>query len=190
MFGRTLDVDVPVVARAASLIEAQLVAKRRRVVVVGHSQGGIILSNVVHALLLRAGGDPALAAALPRLEVYSFCSAADDSLGGGVVFAEHFAAQMDFVARVGVLHFSGKLAELEGGPRPAGADEWNGEVHVLAREMPGQGHLMKEMVLPVLVKGPFWRASRFYRRYFKDSKEYLPVSHVLVERDEPAGASK
>lgn len=187
MFGRTLDVASPVVSKLVDELEAQLVEKRRRVVLVAHSQGGIIQSNVLSALLQRAG-DPdggALQAALARLEVYSFCSAADEFAGKGVVFAEHFAAEFDFVARIGVLHFSGKLAELEGGPRPPAANEWNGEVFVYPRVQPGQGHLLKEMVLPVLVKGPFGWRSRFYTRYFRASDAHRKVGHVYVEKDDP-----
>lgn len=186
VFGRTLDIASPVVAQLADAVETQLVDRKRRVVVVAHSQGGIILSNVMRGLMDRARepDGSALAEALPQLEVFSFCSAADEFAGAGTVFAEHFVAEMDFVARIGVLHFSGKLAELdpERSTRPPEADEWNGDVFVLRRDLPGQGHLLKEFLLPIFVAGPFGRASRFYRRYFKESPQWRAISHVIVER--------
>jgi pimeloyl-ACP methyl ester carboxylesterase len=181
MFGRTLDVSYAYVAEIAAEISKHLSAGRR-VTVVAHSQGGIILSNVVGALL--AGGAPA--AVLARLEAYSFCSAADESPGAGRVFAEHFAAENDFVARVGALHFSGALAKLAGVDPPAGAAEWNGHMHVLPKAAPGQGHLMKEMILPVFVAGLFGRDSQLWRKYFnRQSPEYVPISRHLAELTYP-----
>lgn len=183
MFGRTLDMACPVVKELADAVERQLVAENRRVVIIAHSQGGIILSNTVRELLerSRAPGGVSLAVALRRLEVYSFCSAADEFDGKGEIFAEHFAAEYDFVARIGVLHFSGKLAELENTKRPKEADEWNGEVFTLERKLPGQGHLFKEFILPVLVKGPFGQGSRLYQKYFKASPEHQKITHTMVE---------
>lgn len=183
MFGRTLDMACPVVNELADAVEGQLVAEHRRVVIIAHSQGGIILSNTVRELLerSRAPGGVSLAVALRRLEVYSFCSAADEFSGKGEIFAEHFASEYDFVARIGVLHFSGKLAELENSKRPKEADEWNGEVFTLKRKFPGQGHLFKEFLLPVLVKGPFGQDSRFYQKYFKASPKHQNIKHTMVE---------
>ncbi|WP_052260940.1 hypothetical protein [Photobacterium gaetbulicola] len=77
-----------------------------KIVVIGHSQGGIILSNVVGRLLQEHHGDPLL----NHLEIYTFASAHDDypSFAKGEKhlappFTEHFANNEDYVAMIGVL---------------------------------------------------------------------------------------
>ncbi|KHT61600.1 hypothetical protein RJ45_22070 [Photobacterium gaetbulicola] len=81
----------------------------KKVVVIGHSQGGIIISNVVGQLILEHNKDPLL----NFLEVYTFASAHDEYPSFGTNEApscyqppltEHFANDEDFVARLGVLH--------------------------------------------------------------------------------------
>lgn len=81
---------------------------KERVVLIGHSQGGIIVSNVVSGLIERFGGD---SDRLGKLEVYTFASAADtvrtdpelDSPERHVPFFEHFANTGDLVAKLGIL---------------------------------------------------------------------------------------
>ncbi|WEM41544.1 lipase family protein [Photobacterium sp. DA100] len=84
-----------------------------KIVVIGHSQGGIILSNVVGKLILEHHKDPLL----NHLEVYTFASAHDEYPSFGnqkgpsnylSPFTEHFANDGDFVARLGVLHETDK----------------------------------------------------------------------------------
>ncbi|KAF9373740.1 hypothetical protein CPB97_000350 [Podila verticillata] len=72
-----------------------------KVVLIGHSQGGIIASMVVDRLLDTLGEGP-----LRKLEVYTFASAANHMHGGGVLpHIEHFANEYDFVARTGVMAY-------------------------------------------------------------------------------------
>lgn len=204
----------------------------RRVVLVGHSQGGIILANVVRRLVELADSfnfdskicpikgrsalynthtgrsisldyekiwkAVAVDGGLKRLEVYTFAGACDEfheSKRGGP-FAEHFATELDFVSRFGVLTFSGKL---EG---TANA-EWNGAVYMLPRHTKGQGHLMvrgfnfnlplstlligiqKEMILPALTNKLFGSTSRFWKNYCSTTEgEENKIKYHIVEINE------
>lgn len=95
--------------------------KRHKVVVIAHSQGGIIISNVVKMLI----HDPRCNSLLKHLEIYTFASAHDEypssltkSQSTKVPFTEHFANDRDYVAEVGVLKnvnkTSGKVYEKSG----------------------------------------------------------------------------
>ncbi|GAB0493484.1 hypothetical protein MMPV_004767 [Pyropia vietnamensis] len=136
LLGRSLDIA----SRPVEVIAQRLGRDLRqgvRVVLLAHSQGGIIASNVVRSLLRDAAmgdaavlstswGEPApvppsetttplTTAHLAQLEVYTWASAADDMPharlpdGSTVPFCEHFAAEGDLVARIGALTFSGAL---------------------------------------------------------------------------------
>ncbi|WP_146155041.1 esterase/lipase family protein [Photobacterium lipolyticum] len=86
--------------------------KSYKVVVIAHSQGGLIISNVVRMLLQDHGGNPLL----NQLEVYTFASAHDqypsscctDAQQHQVPFTEHFANKEDYVSQVGVLKAGSK----------------------------------------------------------------------------------
>lgn len=184
---------MPIVVRE---IERQL-AKGRRVLVIAHSQGGIILSNVVHRLVEKARTSSNALQSLRRLETYTFCSAADEFHGAAdpsgtsavVPFAEHFATRYDFIARIGVLEASGVLSDCKRswGTRERSkalereTEPWNGAVHVL--NGPGQGHFLKEMVFPSMFAGEFGQQSQLWCRYFdKTSSKYTSVSHHILEK--------
>lgn len=200
---RTLDICAAPCGDIENIIEKQL-SLGRKVVLIAHSQGGIILSSVVKNLLARSqlelennpNGSPvnsALLDRLTRLEAYSFCSAADLSASlHNLPFSEHFATESDFVARIGVLTFSGRLpSALLQAPRDQDQlanfrKEWNGQVYMLPKSSPCNGHLMKEMVLPALKMGLFGHESVFWKRYCDSRPEnvsYKPISHHLVEQD-------
>jgi hypothetical protein len=192
-----------------------------KVVVIAHSQGGIILSNICRTLVAlaaetRAAPPPstplerkhaaAFSDGLSRVELYSFCSAADDFPSGTAAdpgpFAEHFATELDFVSRFGVLTFSGYFASADRGaavfsPSSAEAEgnkivpagpissftgvNWNGNVYCLTADKVGNGHLMKEMVLPMLLSGAFGHESVLWKKYFdKNSGSYLPIAYHMV----------
>lgn len=79
-----------------------------KVVLMGHSQGGIIVSNVVDQLLSDVGRD-----VLDKLEIYTFASAANHqnnplNAAGQPTIAhlEHYANGKDPVSRFGVLAFA------------------------------------------------------------------------------------
>jgi hypothetical protein len=70
-----------------------------KIKIIGHSQGGIIVSNLLK--LFRDSGKK-----YPNLEVYTFASAADEDIQVSGVYQEHFVNENDFVARIGMLHFN------------------------------------------------------------------------------------
>lgn len=85
--------------------------KSYKIVVIAHSQGGLIISNVVKMLLQEHSANPLLS----QLEIYTFASAHDeypysctDAQRPQVPFTEHFANKEDYVAQVGVLKAGSK----------------------------------------------------------------------------------
>jgi hypothetical protein len=89
------------------------------------------------------------------------------------------------VSRIGVLTFSGYFASAgrnapSFSPASVGAN-WNGNVYCLTKNLPANGHLMKEMVLPAFLAGSFGRDSVFWKKYFdKDGPMYAPISYHMV----------
>lgn len=90
--------------------QAVLDTSKDRIVIIGHSQGGIITSAWIDMLLTDVPQD-----LLSRVEVYTFASAANhfsrpaaDASGKFQSFAhvEHFANEHDFVAQFGVLGYA------------------------------------------------------------------------------------
>lgn len=79
-----------------------------KVVLIGHSQGGIVVADVANKLV----NNPENASMLANLEIYTFASAADEmsahpelseQFGRLVPYYEHFANGHDFVARIGAI---------------------------------------------------------------------------------------
>ncbi|CEH13540.1 hypothetical protein CBOM_01457 [Ceraceosorus bombacis] len=112
------------------LVKALLDPKNKRVVLVGHSQGGIMVSAWIDQLLADYNRS-----ILSKVEIYTFASAANHlsapvDANGSMPFAniEHFANEFDYVSRIGVLAFTsdqqkqlpvdGKASYLRRGPHP------------------------------------------------------------------------
>jgi hypothetical protein len=194
MIGRDLSVSEEPTRIIVPILVKHL-AKNRKVVIIAHSQGGIILTNVLKELVLRSTmaqkgkADDIDAEAfhdgLARLEAYSFCSAADEFPGHETgLFAEHFGAELDFVSRFGSLTFSGAL----GSTLPIDNSDidpkaWFGKVYMLEKKHGScQGHLMKQSILPALKAGLFARDSMFWKKYCdKTSDLYNRIDHHVVE---------
>lgn len=70
----------------------------KKVIVFAHSQGGIIISQLVEHLYDENNVN------MHKLEVYTFASAADEMVGGEH-YSEHFANNYDYVARIGVISY-------------------------------------------------------------------------------------
>jgi hypothetical protein len=90
--------------------KAVLDRRRKRIVIIGHSQGGIITSAWADMLLTDVPAE-----LLARVEVYTFASAANhfsrpasaaDGRGQTFAHVEHFANENDFVAQFGVLGYA------------------------------------------------------------------------------------
>lgn len=84
--------------------------KYEKVVILSHSQGGIITAELVNKLV----EDPLFEHLSEKLEVYNFASATNHmlkhdrlSLEKGVMIPhiEHFANTKDFISKIGVLHY-------------------------------------------------------------------------------------
>lgn len=92
--GRTLDVSEPFTNAYATLIEQSL-KKGHIVKLIGHSQGGIIVSNLIRNLARKN-------VSFKNLEVFTFASAADGEQAQPGLFQEHFGNSEDFVSRIGL----------------------------------------------------------------------------------------
>ena len=107
--GRTFDyVSAPARYALERISDALDDEKTERVILMGHSQGGIVVSNVVEQLLGRFGNRRVQ---LAKLEIYTLASACDEMKvfrgqgprGRHLPHVEHFANTGDWVARLGVL---------------------------------------------------------------------------------------
>lgn len=112
-FGRTMQLVSDLDNSVARLLEHAL-EKHRKVVLIAHSQGGIIASGAINNLTARLIGSRSQL--LNKLEVYTFASAATGfNLPQG--YAEHFYHTRDYVARIGVAanatNFSGRLFQYD-----------------------------------------------------------------------------
>lgn len=113
--GRALDINEPFTVCYASLIE-DAIKSGYKVKLIGHSQGGIIVSNIIKYLSFRYVN-------FSNLEVFTFASAADGEQPQPGLFQEHFGNEEDFVHRIGL-----------------GAREYNPSI--LWRKTGGKGHLL------------------------------------------------
>lgn len=109
VFGRTMQIISTLDSSVAYILEDAL-NRHSKVVLLVHSQGGIISTGALYQLAGRLIGTRSML--LNKLEVYSFASAATE-LDLPQVYAEHFYHTRDYVARIGVAgnpeKFSGRL---------------------------------------------------------------------------------
>lgn len=109
VFGRTMQIISTLDSSVAYLLEDAL-NRYSKVVLLVHSQGGIISTGALYQLAGRLTGTRSML--LNKLEVYTFASAATE-LDLPQVYAEHFYHTRDYVARIGVAgnlgKFSGRL---------------------------------------------------------------------------------
>lgn len=92
--GRTFNINEPFNMAYSTLIEAEI-KKGRKVRLIGHSQGGIIVSNIVRTLAIKKVD-------FRNLEVFTFASAADGEQAQIGLFQEHFGNEEDVVSRIGL----------------------------------------------------------------------------------------
>jgi len=126
--GRTFDFNEPFTMCYAGLIENALQGGHK-VKLIGHSQGGIIVSNIIRYLSLKRKD-------FSNLEVYTFASAADGEQSRDGLFQEHFGNENDFVHRIGL-----------------GASEYKPKT--LWRRNGGNGHLLNLHYLNAFKSGKF-----------------------------------
>lgn len=152
--GRTMQIVSDLDKGIADILETALNANGK-VVLIAHSQGGIIGTKAIGILRsrLQETDDEAL---LERLEYYTFASAATE-FQVPEVYSEHFFHTDDYVAQIGVAgyreHYTGELFECA-----------------------GSGHLINCHYLPVL------RAGKFKSRHRAVSRLLGYVPNVSVRR--------
>ncbi|KAK8864126.1 hypothetical protein IAR55_001372 [Kwoniella newhampshirensis] len=122
-------------AREGYNIIAQEIAKphKKKIVLLAHSQGGIILSSWIDQLLSDFSAD-----ILAKVEVYTFASAATHfsipATHNGSAFArvEHFVNTRDYVAQIGLLAFAPpapiNAATIPGAPVPSMEGRFAGRI--------------------------------------------------------------
>ena len=103
-FARTFDQDCAVTTDLYSEVYMAML-QGKKVKLIGHSQGGIIVSRFLRRL--QANQED-----YPELEVYTFASGADEDVPVKGVYQEHFANTDDFVARIGMIHVQPKSGTL------------------------------------------------------------------------------
>jgi hypothetical protein len=110
--GRTLQL-VSTLDNSASLILEDALKQHKKVVLIAHSQGGIISTAALRILSLRLLENDRQSL-LNKLEVYTFASAARE-LPPSNIYSEHFFNTRDYVARIGIatvkLQSAGKVFE-------------------------------------------------------------------------------
>ncbi|WP_339806430.1 hypothetical protein [uncultured Marinobacter sp.] len=95
--GRTMQ-PVSTLDESVAHILADALSRHSKVVLIAHSQGGIIATGAVYKLIERWSGRPEL---LGKLEIYTFASAATE-MNVPQIYCEHFYKTGDYVARIGV----------------------------------------------------------------------------------------
>lgn len=129
------------------LIEA--LNKYDRVVIISHSQGGIITSEVVNQLI----NDEEYHSLCEKLEIYTFANATNqmskhEQLSTKkrtvVPHIEHFANQKDFISRIGVLHYSHQV---------------EGRIYTNN----SSGHLLNIHYLVQFLNGDFGKTNKLYQ---------------------------
>ena len=143
LFGRTFDFSsTPALYTRLRVEDALLSEGYDRVVLLAHSQGAIVASNVVRDLV-EAVRSKSRTYDLRKLEVYTFGSAADeidadDDLSRShnrlVPYIEHFANREDLIAKMGILQKE----------NPANQKEMDGQIYTVDKS----GHLFNAHYLP------------------------------------------
>ena len=103
-FARTFDKDCAVTSDLYAEVYMAML-RGKTIKLIGHSQGGIIVSRFLRRL-------QANQESYPELEVYTFASGADEDVPVKGVYQEHFANTDDFVSRIGMINVQPKSGTL------------------------------------------------------------------------------
>lgn len=140
VFGRTFDIEDKETYHLYVILKKAL-RDKDKVIVLAHSQGGIIISQLINHLMNEENPN------LYKLEVYTFASAADE-MPVGPYYVEHFANKYDYVARIGVIEYR---------------DNFYGRIY----ERSSSGHLLNIHYLQPLSNGYFCAGRSRLSRYLK-----------------------
>lgn len=112
IYERTFDSYADITLHLFDAVD-DMIYKDKKVKIIAHSQGGIILSNFLKLIKEHSqnGKD------YSNLEIYTFASAADEEVSIEGVHQEHFGNEKDFVARLGLMfeNTQGKFYTLNNG---------------------------------------------------------------------------
>lgn len=156
---RTFNRKTEITENTKELIKKDLL-DGKKVVIIGHSQGGIIASGVVNLLIK----DKDVKDKLKNLELYTFASAADkvshhkgESLRQGrlVPYSEHYVNEKDFVAQIGV-----------------GATIFRSQISGDIYSADAAGHFLVEHYLEHFKNGVYTKDSRLFN-YLENSDNEL-----------------
>ena len=135
LVGRDFDVTYEIMNSTQKKISESL--KTKKVKVIAHSQGGVIINDIIR-YLNNKGVD------LSNLEVFTFASPADGANTSKGLYQEHFANEFDWVARVGLMHDDYKTPNLY-------------------KRVAAYGHLLNKNYLTAFLKGSYCqKKSRLY----------------------------
>lgn len=101
IYERTFNVNCPISNELYEQVFRALTAKKK-VKIIGHSQGGIIIGRAL--LMLKALEGVTEPDFFSNLEVFTFASAADEDVQVAGSYQEHFANSDDFIARIGIIY--------------------------------------------------------------------------------------
>ncbi|WP_020405587.1 hypothetical protein [Hahella ganghwensis] len=106
--GRTMQ-PISTLDESVATILKQALETEKKVILIAHSQGGIISARACR-ILAESLASSHRGALLKKLELYTFASAAT-SLEIPAIYAEHYYNTLDYVARIGV---AGNLSKFSG----------------------------------------------------------------------------
>lgn len=98
ILGRSFNIREPITKSFAKTVREKLLSTTGPVILIGHSQGAIIISNLIKLLKQHKEA----ARQLHRLHIYTFGSGADE-LEYMPHMPVHFANTKDFIAQIGIL---------------------------------------------------------------------------------------
>jgi predicted alpha/beta hydrolase family esterase len=136
IIGRAFNMREPIVKSFAKQIKHDM-DLYERVFLLGHSQGGIIVSNILKEI----AKDEKYASQMHKIHVYTFGSGADEMMQ--IDHVTHIANNYDFIAQIGVLSFQNK----NGG-------------HIVCRNR--YGHSFQNSYLPGFISGEYGTDSELY----------------------------
>ena len=133
---------------------AEEIANGKSVKLLGHSQGGIIVRNVLRKL--KMDNVPVSG----KLEVFTFSSAASDECPIEGVVQEHFVNEKDYVARIGL-----------------GAPE--NKPHKLWERKGGTGHFLNKNYLTAFARGDFCNEESKLYSYLREKEQQVKIKKAM-----------
>lgn len=147
IMGRTFNIKADVTKRLSEQLLADIQDDDiEKIVIIAHSQGGIISSNLLKGLHCQCAEEIE-----DKVELYTFASAADENTND-FFRQEHFANTLDYVAQIGVIRH---------------AEDTNGPLYTTDKT----GHLLNIHYLPYFVEGEYCDKKSQLFQYFQRAEQ-------------------